>query len=148
MNKVTISLLFTVAAMLAASPACADGMKLDIYGGSYHVQQENMNEVNTGLGLQVKAYENGIFSSYYAFGAFKDSYRNISGYVGLKNDIEIYNGVSLGADVFVMSRRTVKDGRPFIGALPRVSIGYVNIGYVPNFGQFKETWLFSLTIPL
>ena len=126
-------------------PAWASSWDMVINGKAYHINaEESWNEDNWGLGLEREFGEaTSRWVPFAVANGFKDSMDGMSymGGGGLKRRFaltrlhpELY--LDLGVVGFVMRREDVRDGRPFLGALPAVTIGgrraALNITYLPS----------------
>jgi len=137
--------LFAVAAMSRAVQA--DELHLIVNGKAIHLAQQpgvTYNESNWGAGFQYDYERSG--SSWVPFitaSGFSDSNSNPSYYAGggwLKRSDFSFGGKQLHADIgvvgFLMTREGFKNGDPFPGVLPVLSIGServaVNITYIPR----------------
>lgn len=121
-------------------------------GKAYHFDRDNnRNESNWGAGLYYRFDSDKTAQPFVTVNSFKDSYNNTSNYIGggyqWRHQLPAISSklfTDVGLMGFVMTRKDYRDGRPFVGALPFVSIGYdkmaINLAYVPNM-NFNETSL-------
>lgn len=143
---VIVAIILIILGMVLSSVAEAGQMNLLINGKARHIDSasKNYNESNWGLGFQYdydKTKKNRV--KFIGGGGFKDSYNKGSYYFGggYGRQFTISERLdNLHVDVvmtgFVMTRQDFKNGDPFLGVLPMLSIGTdrvaVNITYVPK----------------
>lgn len=128
-------------------PASAGELSVLLNGKAIHLDTQpgvHYNENNWGLGFQydMPAGEEKWVSFVTASG-FKDSNKNMSYYAGggyLYRHKFDWGKTPMhfdaGAVVFLMTRKGFKDGDPFLGVLPALSLGTprasVNMTYIPK----------------
>ena len=132
---------------LAASSARSEELHLLVNGKAIHLekqQQVDYNESNWGGGLQYDwVTRRAPWVPYATAAGFNDSNRNPSYYAGggLLRRYYFRAGdtrlrVDVGAVGFVMVREDYKNGDPFLGVLPAISLGTdkvaVNMTYIPR----------------
>lgn len=119
----------------------ADELHLIISGKSFHINpKKEWNENNTGLGLEYDFNPIKNWIPLITGASIKDSNDQTSNYLGggVKYNIVDHNGfyMNLGGIAFFMTRHDYQDNKPFLGAIPFLSIGYqrvsTNITYVPK----------------
>lgn len=134
-------------AALISAPAQADQWSLLINGKAIHLENPagiDLNEDNWGAGLQYDFdMTKGKWVPFISASGFKDSNGNPSYYAGggtvrrfsfgkEKNSVHL----DAGLVAFLMIRKDFKNGDPFPGVLPVVSLGTdrvaVNITYIPK----------------
>lgn len=119
---------------------------LILNGKSWHLDsQRPLNEANLGFGYQIEDANGWLLTG----SVFTDSVKAPSGYLGGGKFYRVFVGkthADLGAMAFAMKREDMHGGKPFLGALPFVSIGgqrlAVNLAYVPAFGENTVTTIF------
>ena len=122
--------------------ASANELHLIISGKSVHEGSRDYNENNWGLGLEYDFSPRNNWIPFVTGVSFKDSNKEISNYVGGGAKYRIPFGkhkhrmhVDLGVVGFLMTRKDRNDNKPFLGALPFVSVGNdwvaLNASYVP-----------------
>ena len=152
--------LLAIAACLTTSAAAADELSLLINGKAIHLgssSSSNLNEKNWGLGLQYDwERANDKWRPFATVSEFRDSNKNISYYAGggalYRFQFDSAH-VDVGAVGFLMVRKDFKNGDPFPGVLPVLSVGTknvaVNITYVPKVEpKAVPLWFFQLKISL
>lgn len=135
-----------VAAVMTA-PAHAGQLSLLINGKAFHLDKPantKLNEENWGAGIQ---YDFDMTKTkwvpFISASGFKDSNENMSYYAGGGTVRRFSFGdekgaphVDVGLVAFLMVRKDFKDGDPFPGVLPVVSIGTervaLNMTYIPK----------------
>jgi len=150
--------------IIAAPAVRADELNLLINGYARHINPPkgtNYNERNWGWGLQYD-YER-VRESWIPFlmvSGFKDSERNMSYYAGGGSQYRFDVAPSLdklhvdaGVVAFLMTRKNFKNGNPFFGVLPALTVGTthvsVNITYIPKVDpKMVALWFFQLKVPL
>ena len=130
-----------------AVPAGAGDFSVLLNGKAIHLDTKpgiQYNESNWGLGLQYDlAPVEEKWIPFVTASGFKDSNKNMSYYAGggLLHRTSFEWGKTpmhfdAGAIVFLMKRKGFKDGDPFAGVLPAVSLGTpkvsVNMTYIPK----------------
>ena len=159
-----LAIAMAVFAALIAAPAQAAQWSLLLNGKALHLEKPagtNYNEENWGAGVQ---YDFDMTESkwvpFVSFSGFKDSNSNPSYYVGggtLRRFAwsEDKGALHLDAGVvaFLMTREGFKNGQPFPGVLPVVSIGTdrfaLNITYIPKVDpKLVPIFFFQLKIGL
>jgi len=145
---------------LAHLPVEANELQIIISGRAIHEGSNNQNESNYGMGLQYDFTNNPRWIPMINLASFKDSNDNTSRYIGtgLKRRFKLRSGqqrlnFDLGAAALVMKRPDYNDDKPFVGALPFVSVsndwGGINATYVPSLEQdMMAFWYFQLSFKL
>lgn len=153
-------LFFISLALLAHFPVEANDLQVIISGRAIHEGSNNQNENNYGLGLQYDVTTNPRWIPTINLASFKDSSDNTSRYIGagLKRRFRFHSGkqrlnFDLGGAALVMKRPDYNDDRPFLGALPFVSLsndwGGVNATYVPSLEEgMMAFWYFQFSFKL
>lgn len=142
--------------------AATDKLSLLVNGKSVHMKKSadtNYNESNWGFGLQYEFANTGQkWVPFAAVSGFKDSNNQASYYAGggyMRRLILVrkWNQLHMDAGLigFVMSRQDYKDGDPFVGALPALSLGTndisLNVTYIPKVHpRIAELWFFQLKL--
>lgn len=141
--------------------AAAGDLSLLFNGKAFHIDPPagtNYNEKNWGVGLQYDFQRtDGGWVPFATAAEFRDSNKNISYYAGggYLRRYDFYSGavhVDVGGVAFLMVRKGFRDGDPFPGILPVLSVGAgryaANMTYIPRvdpksvpivFVQFKLT---------
>lgn len=145
---------------IASGIANADHLNLLLNGKARHVSAEaDYNERNWGGGFQ---YDYGRKTAqwvpFVTVSGFIDSLNNPSWYYGggylrrflLSRKLDNLH-FDAGVVGFVMTRKDVNDGQPFLGALPVLSFGTdlisLNITYVPDVDErIAELWFMQLKV--
>lgn len=134
--------ILIIVAFSLSSQLFADSLNLVINGKAAHKEKRNFNEENWGLGFEYNFEEKNKWIYFANGGYFKDSLLNTSKYLGggskrrfmLEADKDGWH-IDAGIAAFVMTRKDHKNGDPFFGALPFVSVGTsqfaINATYVP-----------------
>lgn len=154
------SVLF-VLLLIGSQAANADELQFIISGITYHIGEDrDLNETNYGFGLQYDFEPNQRWIPLVNFASFKDSNEQTSKYlgVGLKRRFILTPGphgfkFETGAAALAMTRQTYRDGKPFLGALPFVSIsnnwGGINATYVPKMkDEMQAFWYFQFSLKM
>lgn len=119
----------------------ADELHLIISGKSFHINpKQDWNENNHGLGFEYDFNSQSNWTPLFTGASIKDSNNQTSNYIGggVKYNVLDKNDffISLGGIIFYMTRKDYQDNKPFLGAIPFISIGYqrvsTNITYVPD----------------
>ena len=121
----------------------ADDLHLVINGKSIHLSGQGYNENNWGLGFEYDFEPEGKWISLITGSSFKDSNKQISNYLGGGIKRRFLFGsdpdgmhVDAGIIGFLMTRKDYKNGNPFLGVLPFISVGNtwvaVNATYIPR----------------
>ncbi len=135
-------------------------VNLHVFGLSYHPDRAGVrishldNELNFGLGLGYKLYEDdlGVVSS--EGGIFKDSARNWAKFVGASYRFKITDRWKFGADLLAIQSPTYNYGDAFVAPIPRLSYDFsrvkVNLIYIPRYKEFNRYAVYGLylTIPI
>lgn len=145
--------IFVIAfCLLFSASLAANTFHVVINGKSFHQEDNAYNETNTGVGFEIEFAEQERTIKFLAASTFKDSFEHTSNYIGggikrryrFDNDEDGWYG-DVGIVGFVMTRKDIDNNRPFLGALPFVTLGYsrfaINVSYVPEFSP-KTTSLF------
>lgn len=148
-----IYIAFTFTAFITFSSSNhAEGLNLIANGKAYHFDRDTpRNENNWGFGMQYNFKSETRHSSFIAVSSFKDSFGNTSNYTGggfqrryYLNKLNVNTHLDLGVMGFVMTRKNYRNGAPFLGAIPFVSIGTenfaVNMTFIPKM-DFNESSL-------
>ncbi len=135
-----ISLLITVPSF----SAMAGELSTVFNGRSIHVgASEEWNEENYGLGLEYQFATQSRWKRVLMANGFQDSNAEMSYMAGGGIHRNLYTTdrlhgfyVDAGINAFVMTRKDINDNRPFLGALPSLTVGnqYVgmNLTYLPR----------------
>jgi hypothetical protein len=141
------SLLAALLCALIAFPVRAGQLSLLINGKAVHLEEKrgtDYNEENWGAGLQYDFnMTEGKWVPFVSASGFKDSNENPSYYAGGGTMRRFSFGekegafhVDAGLVAFLMVRKDYKDGNPFPGVLPVVSVGTdrlaLNVTYIPK----------------
>lgn len=121
----------------------ADDLHLVINGKSIHLAGQGYNENNWGLGFEYDFEPEGKWIPLITGSSFKDSNKQVSNYLGGGTKRRFLFGsdpdgmhVDVGVVGFLMTRKDFKNGNPFFGALPFISVGNtrvaVNATYIPK----------------
>ena len=125
--------------------AIAGDVSLLINGKAIHIDPApgtNYNEKNWGIGFQYdfKPTE-GQWIPFVTASEFRDSNKNVSYYAGggFMRRYDFFSGnvhIDAGGVAFLMVRKDFRDGDPFPGLLPVLSVGAgryaVNMTYIPR----------------
>jgi len=156
------SILLLYLLVFHANPANANNLSLLVNGKSIHTKKiENVqyNEHNWGFGLHYEfARTPQPWVPFVSVSGFKDSLNEPSYYAGggymrrimLSRELN-YLHVDAGLIGFLMTRKDYKNGQPFLGALPALSVGTkdisVNVTYIPKVHpKMAELWFFQLKL--
>jgi len=150
-----LKLFLLLLSLVFTQQSVAGSLNLILNGKAIHQQKKNFNEENWGLGFEYNFEEKKKWINFINGGFFKDSYSNNSNYLGggskrrflLTDDINGWH-VDVGMTVFLMTRKDYKNNRPFVGALPYLSIGTdkfaINATYIPSMSpKFVSLWFFQ-----
>lgn len=142
--RILFPLLLSILCSILPVSAQGDEVHLVVNGRSWHVdRKQDWNENNYGLGFEYDLIPRGNWIPLLSGGAFKDSNRQTSRYLGggAKRRFDFgpahwqmhFDAGLLG---FVMTRKDYRDEQPFVGVLPFVSLGRgrfaVNLTYIPK----------------
>ena len=145
--RAILRLLAPLFLAFGATPASADQWSLLLNGKAIHLENPpgtNYNEKNWGVGLEYDfTLKDSKWRPFLTSSSFKDSNKNPSHYAGggvmrryafseKKDSIHI----DIGLVVFAMIRKDSKNGNPFPGVLPVISLGTdrvaLNVTYIPG----------------
>lgn len=137
------AILTALLLLLTTATVSADDFHVIISGTAKHVENDNYNERNRGLGFQYDLEERNNWIPFYTGARFLDSNENWSNYLGGGTKRRFLLGsdpdglhVDLGVVGFLMTREGFRNGNPFPGVLPFASVGNnwfaVNATYVPK----------------
>lgn len=120
----------------------ADQLHGIINGKAYHFNRSrNLNESNWGVGFEYNFDKRGNWIPLLTGSTFKDSNDQTSNYLGggVKHRFMLGLGdlhLDIGGVAFAMTRKDFKNNKPFLGALPFISLGNesvaVNTTYIPK----------------
>ena len=158
----SFALFIGIWSMSFLNVAYAGNLSLLVNGKSLHLnppRNTEYNEENWGVGVQ---YDIESFSKkwvpFLTASGFIDSFENASYYTGAGLVRRIYldqqkDGKHFDAGLigFFMTRKDFKDGNPFFGMLPALSIGTrryaVNLTYIPKVDpKMVALWFFQFKI--
>ncbi len=155
--RITISLLI----LLLPALLFADQLYGIINGKAYHFDRvRNYNEKNWGYGFEYNFEQRGRWIPLLTGSSFKDSKNQTSNYLGggAKKRFMLGSGdtglhIDLGIVGFVMTRKDYRSDRPFVGALPFISVGNeyiaVNATYIPRISpKYARLLYFQLMIKI
>lgn len=141
----TLALAFAACALIVASGnAAAGSLDVVINGKSFHVNSEyDWNEENIGIGLEYELESRSRWIRTVNANTFVDSLDNMSymAGAGLKRrlyETDRFGGLYFDAGIvaFLMSRKDIRNHRPFPGVLPALSLGNdyagINVTYLPK----------------
>ncbi|MDH3275770.1 MAG: hypothetical protein OEM99_14665 [Gammaproteobacteria bacterium] len=145
MKRLNAARLTFVALLISApvSSALAGNFNAVLNGRSIHVDaSQDWNEDNAGLGLEYQFATESRWKKQLIVNGFRDSNEDMSYMAGAGLHRTLYttnrlNGfyVDAGINAFLMTRRDVNDNRPFLGAVPSLSVGNhhmgINLTYLP-----------------
>ena len=153
-----LALLMSLGLGLATSTQAGE-LHLILNGKSIHLTKQpgvSYNESNWGAGFQYDFDEiNDKWVPFVTASGFSDSFKNPSYNAGggVMRRFKFGSGWHFDAGVyaFAMTRKDVKNSKPFLGALPVVSLGTknisVNMTYIPKVRpKFAELLFFQLKI--
>jgi hypothetical protein len=135
-------------------------VNLHVFGLSYHPDRAGTrishldNELNFGLGLGYKLYEDELGVVVSEAGFFKDSGRNWAKFAGVGYGFKLTDGWRLGADLLAVHSPTYNYGSAFVAPIPRLSYDFsrvkVNLVYLPRYKEFNRFAVYGLyfTIPI
>lgn len=139
-NIKMLGIVFLLTA-LPAAPATAGKANAVINGVSYHVNSTyDWNEENLGIGFEYEFGDDSSDTSKWKkivmVNGFRDSNEEMSYMAGggLHRQLfytERLSGfyVQAGVNAFIMTRDDVNNNRPFLGALPSLTVGNRNLGF-------------------
>ncbi len=154
------ALLLLLLTQLANLQVNADELLVIISGKTIHMGSNDLNENNYGLGLQYEFDANRRWIPLISLASLKDSNNNTSRYIGAGIKRRFNLGSSskrinfdVGVAGLAMTRPDYNDDKPFLGAIPFVSIsndwGGVNATYVPRIeDDMLAFWYFQFSIKL
>lgn len=156
------SFLLLCLLLFHANTANANNLSLLVNGKSIHtkkIQNTQYNERNWGFGLHYEfARTVQPWVPFVTVSGFKDSHNEPSYYVGggymrrlMLSRKHNYLHMDAGLVGFVMTRKDYRNGEPFLGALPALSMGTknvsVNVTYIPKVHpKMSELWFFQLKL--
>lgn len=135
-------------------------INLHVFGLSYHPDRAGTrishldNELNIGLGLGYKLYEDNLGVVASEAGFFKDSGRHWAKFAGIGYQFKITDRWKFGADLLAIQSPTYNFGDGFVAPIPRLSydlrIVKLNMIYIPRYKEFNRYAAYGLyfTIPL
>ncbi len=129
--------LAALALLLLSSPALAGGISAVLNGKSYHFDSTyDWNENNTGLGIEYQFTQKSPWRKLVMANGFRDSTDNMSYMAGAGLHRRIFETDALagfyvyaGLNAFLMTRDDYRDGEPFPGILPSISVGNDKVGF-------------------
>lgn len=136
----------TFIALLVVAPvssAVAGNFSAVLNGRSIHVDAtQDWNEDNAGLGLEYQFPSKSRWTKRVMVNGFRDSNEDMSYMAGAGLHRTLFATdrlegfyVDAGINAFLMTRRDVNDNRPFLGAVPSLSVGNrymgINLTYLP-----------------
>lgn len=148
MDTKTTAMTTILATLLLLSPfstASAGSMQAVFNGKSYHIDSDyDWNESNYGFGIEYEFEPRSRWIKTVVANGFQDSQDNTSFMVGAGLHRRLLDGdrfaefyVDAGLTAFVMTRDDINNEKPFLGALPSLTVGnrYVglNLSYVPRY---------------
>lgn len=146
--------------LLANFSVSANDLQVIISGRAIHMGSNNQNENNYGMGLQYDFTNHRRWVPTINMALFKDSNDNTSRYIGagMKRRFKLRSGqqrinFDLGAAGLVMKHPEYNDDKPFLGALPFLSLsndrGGINATYVPSLeGGMAAFWYFQFSFKI
>jgi hypothetical protein len=135
-------------------------INLHVFGLSYHPDRAGTrvnhldNELNVGLGLGYKLYEDKLGVVVSEAGFYKDSGRHWAKFAGVGYQFKITDRWKLGADLLAIQSPTYNFGDAFVAPIPRVSYDFtrvkINLVYVPRYKDVNYYAVYALyfTIPV
>src|SRR5689334_21421086 len=112
--------------LLAASTTCRADLGLNLYGLSYHFDQDRAreldvdNQVNPGLGVRWRRVEEN-WDWFADAGFYRDSGRNTAKLAGIGALWHAGESLRLGGALAALGSDTYNGGKPFIAPLPVVA---------------------------
>jgi hypothetical protein len=147
-----------------ASTALASELSFLVNGKSVHTgpkKNNQYNEKNWGFGFQYEfAHLSDRWVPYVTVSGFVDSQNENSYYAGggymrrfMLAQRANYLHLDAGLIGFLMTRQDYKDGEPFPGVLPALSLGTrhvaLNVTYIPEVdSRMAELWFFQLKLSM
>jgi len=135
-------------------------INVHIFGLSYHPDRAGTrinhlnNELNFGLGLGYKLFEDNLGEVVSEVGVYKDSGRNWAKIAGVGYKFKITDRWKLGADLLAIQSPTYNYGDAFIAPIPRLSYDFshakINLIYIPRYKELNQYAVYGLylTIPI
>lgn len=145
--------LTLIAFLACVNTVTAEELHVVLNGKAIHLDDNNYNEENWGLGVNYDFNPRKNWVSFLNASYFKDSNYNTSKYAGggmkrrymLEKDPDGWH-VDAGLIAFLMTREDYKNNDPFFGALPFVAIGSgwftLNVTYIPEVSPKHKDLLF------
>lgn len=150
-----LKLFIFLLSLAFSQQAMANSLNLIINGKAVHEEKKDFNEENWGAGFEYNFAEDKKWIDFVNGGFFKDSLSSNSNYLGggtkrrflLSADKGGWH-IDAGITAFVMTRKNYKDGKPFVGVLPYLSVGTskvaINATYIPSVSpKFAALWFFQ-----
>jgi hypothetical protein len=135
-------------------------INLHVFGLSYHPDRAGTrlkhldNELNVGLGLGYKLYEDNLGVAVSETGFYKDSGRHWAKFAGVGYQFKITDRWKLGADLLAIQSPTYNFGDAFVAPIPRLTYDLsrvkINLIYVPRYKDVNYFAVYALyfTIPI
>lgn len=149
-----IWVFFSVLFFLVPNTALAGDFHFIANGKAFHFDRDkSRNERNWGAGIYYRFDSNKRYNLFVTANSFKDSFANTSNYIGggyqwrrQLSSISTKAFADVGIVGFAMTRKNYRNGKPFVGALPFVTLGYqqtsVNFAFIPRTSFNESSLLF------
>jgi hypothetical protein len=143
-TRTSVSVLAVLLLLVPFSDAEAGALHVVLNGKSHHIDSDYAwNEDNYGLGVEYEFEPRSRWIKTVLANGFRDSQDNMSYMAGAGLhrrllDSDRFAGLYLdaGLTAFVMTRQDIDDNRPFLGALPSITVGNdyagINLSYIPR----------------
>lgn len=152
--------LLVLALALAAGPAAASELSLNLYGASYHFDRDKARELgldeefNPGVGLRWRSPQSARHDFFVDAGFYRDSGGRTARVAGAGLLWHAGKSLRLGGALALFKSDTYNSGNAFLAPVPLAAyetrLGTLNMAFLPKFGDVNEVSLlgFWLSIPL
>ena len=152
--------LAVLALAVAAAPAAAAELALNVYGASYHFDRDKARELglteefNPGLGVRWRVPQSARRDFFADAGIYRDSGGRTALVAGGGLLWHAGESLRLGGAVALFKSETYNSGKAFIAPVPLAAyetrLGTLNAAFLPKFGDVNQTSQlgFWLSIPL
>lgn len=150
---VTSTLLALLSAHLSAAYPASGDIGVNVYGLSYHLDQERArelqvdNQFNPGLGLHYIIHETSRSLWFAEAGAYRDSGQHVAKLVGPGYQYKLSRQWRLGGGLIYFNSKSYNRGRPFVAPVPLLTYQTgplaLNLTYFPKVAGFNAVATFG-----
>jgi hypothetical protein len=138
-----------LALAVAAAPAAAAELALNVYGASYHFDRDKARELglteefNPGLGVRWRAPQSARHDLFADAGFYRDSGGRTAGVAGVGLLWHAGKSLRLGGALALFKSNTYNSGNAFIAPIPLATyetrLATLNVAFLPKFGDVNQT---------